>query len=196
MGGGQVLPVSGNLGYELQHRPLRHRLGHLRQHQAGHRHAVRQLLDLVHQAPGHGFQGVALLPQDCGSSGNIFHAFRIDLPQHRHHAAPQGVPGGSVGVIIGRILHMGHAVGGGVGRQLRPGDAQEGAADVPPHLGDTRKARRPGSPDQVQQHRLGVVVGVVGGEDGIVAAVLRRLVQKFIPQPPGGLLGGKPLPLR
>ena len=37
---------------------------------------------------------------------------------------------------------------------------------------------------------------MVGGEDGVIAAVLRRLVQKLIPQPPGGLLGGEALPLR
>lgn len=78
---------------------------------------------------------------------------------------PQDVAGGRV-LLIGLVLHMGDLILLGIVRQRLPGDPQKRPADIPPHLGDPGKAGGPGAPDQIQQHGLGVVVGVMGGEDG------------------------------
>ena len=69
---------------------------------------------------------------------------------------------------------MGEAAGGGVVRQLRPGDAQERPEDVLPLRRDARQPPGAGAPQEVQQHGLGAIVGVVGGQDGGAALLQRR----------------------
>ncbi len=90
---------------------------------------------------------------------------------------------------------MGNAPPGGVGFQLRPGHAQQRATEpvlLPVHARQTRQAR---PANQVQQNGFRVVAGVVGGVKAFALPFRRRPAQKGIPQIPGGLLRGKPLPL-
>ena len=115
----------------------------------------------------------------------------------------EAVSGGDVAAVA-LILHMGDGVGGGVVRQGLRRQRQEGPQQ-PGRVGTS--AQRPGlphppepcrtrAPDEVQEHGLGVVPGVVGGKNSVKAAVFRRFLQKIIPQYPGSLLNGPPLPRR
>ena len=70
----------------------------------------------------------------------MLHGPGVQLPQQRHHLQPHQVPGGRLRVGVGLILHVRNVVGGGVLRQLRPGDLQKGPQDILPLGRDARKA--------------------------------------------------------
>ena len=124
------------------------------------------------------------------AEAHVLHRPGIDVPQDRKDTVPQDVPGGRV-LLIRLVLHMGDLILFGIVRQHLPGDPQKRPADIPPHLGDPGKAGGPGAPDQIQQHGLGVVVGVMGGEDGRKALPPSGLFQESIAQLPGSLLQRK-----
>lgn len=50
------------------------------------------------------------------------------------------------------------------------------------------QAPEPAAPDQVEQHRFGVVPGMVGGGDSVRTGLFRRILQKGVAQLTGGLL--------
>ena len=95
---------------------------------------------------------------------------------------------------------MGDGVGGGVVRQGLRRQRQEGPQQ-PGRVGTS--AQRPGlphppepcrtrAPDEVQEHGLGVVPGVVGGADGEKAPVPGGFFQEGVACLPGRLLPGEP----
>ena len=71
-------------------------------------------------------------------------------------------------------------MGGGVSRQFRPGNLQKRPQDAVPLPGDPPKAPKSRAPDEIEQHRLGVVVSVMGGKNGVKALPPGRLLQKTI----------------
>ncbi len=88
---------------------------------------------------------------------------------------------------IGAVLPVGQAVGRQIGLHLRPGHGQHGPDDPVTPGCDAREALKPRAPDQVQKHRLHLVVGVVGRGD---AAGLGQ--EKIIPHPAGRFLHALP----
>ena len=76
---------------------------------------------------------------------------------------------------------------------LFSGDAQQGADDLPPAGWDPAQSQGAGAPGQVQQHRLHIVVPVVGGGDIVAALLLCRLLQETVAQRPGRFLQAQPL---
>ena len=71
---------------------------------------------------------------------------------------------------------------------LGPTGLQQGPDDPAPYRRDAAQALRPGAPQQVQQHRLRLILGVVGGGDIRRADGVRRAEEKVVPQPPSRLL--------
>ena len=85
--------------------------------------------------------------------------------QQGHHMMPQAVSQVGIGA-VGAVLDMADVVFGEKFLHLRPGHIQHGP-DEPVRLRrDATQTPQAGAPEQVQEHRLGVVVGGVGGGDG------------------------------
>jgi hypothetical protein len=117
---------------------------------------------------------VVYAPELSGCPADVFRCPGVQLLQQGHNPEPQKVPAGGVRVSIGLVLNVGDLPGGGTVLQLRPGYVQQGTADpipLPLHTGQTLES---GAPDQVQQDRLGVVAGMVGGVDPKASLRLRR----------------------
>ena len=79
---------------------------------------------------------------------------------------------------------MGQAFPFQQGLDLRPGAGKKGTDDVFPPDRNSAQPPQTGSPEQMEQQRFSVVVGVVGG--GQLAG--RGEPQKVVTQDPGGLL--------
>ena len=77
-------------------------------------------------------------------------------------------------------LISGDAQIGFVGSEASIYVSQEGADDPPPHGGDAPQAPEAAAPQQVEQHRLRVVLPVVGGGDPAGPRCLRRLRRSAI----------------
>ena len=70
---------------------------------------------------------------------------------------------------------------------LPPGDPQQGPQHLAPPGWDAQQPRQGGPPAQVHQHRFGVVVGVVGGEDSVLLP-RRQALEKAVPHLAAALL--------
>ena len=126
-----------------------------------------------------------------GGLANVLYCPGIQLFQKRHHLKPQEIPAGGLRVGIGFVLNMGDVPLSGILLQLRPGHAQQRAADsvlLPAHSRQTCKS---GSPGQIQEDGLRIVIGVVGSVNPFTILLRRRPAQKSVAQVPGGLLNGK-----
>ena len=76
-----------------------------------------------------------------------------------------------------------------------PGRFQQGADDAPPHRRNARQPLHARTPDQVQQHRLRLVGGMVGGGNALSAQAVRCAAEKVVPGHASGLLqADTPLP--
>ena len=145
---------------------------------------------------GHGLGGevvvvgaeVAHRVREPGNKG------RVELLQQGDDLVAEPVPGvGGVGV--GAVLHVGEGMLPQVGQDLGPGGGEKGPDQLPPPGADTSEALEAAAPDEVEEHGLHVVVGVVGGGDEASPQLFRRLFQKVIAQGPGGLLDTGPTAL-
>ena len=128
-----------------------------------------------------------LPPQDLRRAADAPLRAGVQLLQQRHNVQPKPVPG-HAGVAVGLVLNMADAVLLQIFLNFLPGGLQQGADDVPPHRRDARQALGARAPQQVQQHRLRLVGGVVGRGDAVRPGQLRRPAEGLIPQPPPGLL--------
>ena len=68
-------------------------------------------------------------------------------------------------VAIGAVHSIGQLVGGGIFADFAGGEGEQRADDVAVALGNGRKALQPRATAEIQQHRLGSVVGVVRRND-------------------------------
>ena len=98
------------------------------------------------------------------------------------------------GILIALILHVGDAVPGHIGVDLRPAGFQEWADDPSPHRGDAAQALESRSPQKVEEGRLGVVLPVVSGGDAGRAHVTGGSIQEGVAQLPGRVLDAQALP--
>ncbi len=90
-------------------------------------------------------------------------------------------------VPVGLVLPVGDAVFRGVVFNCCPGDLQQGADDPAPSGRNAAEPVQSAAPQQVEQQRLAVIIGVVGRCDIVRSRPVRRILQKSIAQDAGGL---------
>ena len=105
----------------------------------------------------------------------------IELPQHGRDGVADAVAAVIV-KLVRAVLDVGRAACGEVFHDLRAGEEKQRADDPSPPRRDAAEALRPGPAGKVEEHGLGVVVGVVGGGDEVEALFLRRFFQEGVAQ--------------
>ena len=161
----------------------------------GQQRFCRQALPVikaVNEIPGQPAQTILVLgQQSCRAPHSHMEAW-IQFPQHRDHPVADAVAAVIV-ALIAAVLHMGDSVFLQIVLNFPSRDAQQGADDFPPAGRDPAQSQGAGAPGQVQQHRLHIVVPVVGGGDIVAALLLCRLLQETVAQRPGRFLQAQPL---
>ncbi len=132
-----------------------------------------------------------LLPQQAARRRNAPGAAGGERLQQGQRLQPQAVAGIG-GVAVGLVLHIGDVVFRHIIVDLPPADLQQGADDPAPHRRNAAQPPQAGAPQQVEQDGLRVVVPVVGGGDALRPQPVRGLLQKGVPQLPGGVLHPSP----
>ena len=77
-------------------------------------------------------------------------------------------------VSIGSILYMRNPTPGQIVFNLLTRCIQQRPDEDPPHRGNAGQAGQPRTPDQIQQHRFGIVAAVVGRSHPQRADLFRR----------------------
>ena len=115
----------------------------------------------------------------------------VELKEQGQHLVAHPVAGvGGVGVAL--VLHMGDVAAAEVVLHLLPGHLQHGADEHPLPGLNAPQALEARASDEVHEHRLRLVPGVVSGGNEGVTLPPGGVVEKGIAQGPGGLL--HPLP--
>ena len=110
--------------------------------------------------PGHAIQRIIILRQQICRARHMLHRFGIQFPQHRQHLVPQDIAGKFIS-FVGGILHMGDTVIRCIRRQTLPRFLQKRARDAAADSRNAGKALGPRAADQVPQHGLGVIIGLI-----------------------------------
>ena len=115
---------------------------------------------------------------------------RVDGQQLGHDLQPQAVAG-IVGVQIRLVGDVGQVMRRDIGVDGGAGRVQQGADDALPHRRNAGKPLGAGAPQQLQQHRLRLILPVVGGGDGGRADGRGGAAQKCIAGAAACLLHGQ-----
>ena len=145
------------------------------------------VIEAVNEVLGQPAQAVLVLGQQPCRAPHGFVQAGIQFPQHRGHPVADAVAAVVV-ALIAAVLHMGDSVFLQIVLNLPAGDAQQGADDLPPAGWNPAQPQSAGAPGQVQQHRLHIVVPVVGGGNPVAMKLRRRLLQETVAQRPGRFL--------
>ena len=185
MGGGKVLlPHRQSLRQQPQH-PGTQGGGGGQQRMAGQGCAgVRQ------QRSGLRVQIVVLRPQDIRRAADMGGRRGVDGQQLGHDLQPQAVAG-IVGVQIRLVGDVGQVMRRDIGVDSGAGRVQQGADDALPHRWNAGKPLGAGAPQQLQQHRLRLILPVVGGGDEGRADGRGGAAQEFIAGAAACLLHGQ-----
>ena len=114
----------------------------------------------------------------------------VYLPQNGHDFVTDKVAA-IVVAEVGAVLDVLNAVFGEVLLYLRTAHAQQRTDDVLPPRGNAAQAERTAAAGEVEDKRLGVIVGIMRRGDKPAAALFRGALQKLIAQPPCRILGPK-----
>ena len=187
MGGGAVpVPLRG-AGQKEARRPGGHRAGGLGQGGGGDDQVIALAAGLLGEGLGQGGQ-VAVVGAKAGDGRrHALHEAGVHLLQKGDELVAHPVAGEGV-VGIGAVLHVGDAVFRQVGFDIGTGGGEEGADVLPADRVDAGEAGKAAAPEQVQEHRFGVVAGVVGGGDAAASQPEGLLGEEAVAQGPGGLL--------
>ena len=145
------------------------------------------VIKAVNEVLGQSAQAVLVLSQQPCRASHGFVQAGIQFPQHRGHPVADAVAAVVV-ALIAAVLYMGDSVFFQIILNLFAGDAQQGADDLPPAGWDPAQSQGAGAPGQVQQHRLHIVIPVMGGGNIIAVIRLCRLLQETVAQHPGRFL--------
>ena len=132
--------------------------------------------------PGQRVETVVLDPRGIRVAGDGPNALGIAFLELRQHMQPNGVAG-VVGHGVCGVLPPGQALAPQVIRQLGLAAAQQGPPQVAAERAHAGRAAGTGAAGQVHQHRLCLVVHVVGQGDEVRAKLGLEAPQLFIAQP-------------
>ena len=181
MRGGEVLlPRAERVERKAQHPRLQDR-GYLRDRRAGQRHRAGLRFQLRQIGGGKGVEVFILLPQAQRRLADVLDRLRVDPAEPRQHLRADKVAR-ERRVRVSRVRAIGHMMLLRVGGKLLPRQAEEGAHQPAVFRRDARKARHARAAGKMKEHRFGVVVRVMGGDDARRAGLTGNGVKEVVAQ--------------
>ncbi len=178
MGGGQHR-FRCKPGNKLLHGPEGQRLRRLPQQFSRNGYFLPGANRFCRKDTGALLQIIAVPPEGNGTPAQSFHNARIARQQQGQHLMAN-IISGVIGILIGRILHMGKIVGREVSFDFSAAGREQGANQCSALCRNASHPFQSGSPEKMEQHGFRIVLRVVGGGNGGGMDFLCRFTQERI----------------
>ena len=187
MGGGAAAVAAPGLGHQQAGTPQSNGIGLVAHRRSRENQPSVLLLRLGYSPLGQLLQICLVIAHHSGKLDQLAVKVGLALSYLRDDPVPHPIAC-VLHIPVGAVLHPRQALGAEVLLNFRSGGGQQGADNVVPHRGDTRQAPQAGAPHQMQEHRFGIVVRVVGGGNHRTVQLSGGPLKKIVSHLPGGFL--------